>query len=168
MKKLFSLSILLIVSVFMISGIAFGWGSGDGSDYGQLQETTVFFNNSGAKMVHGQAVILDVSGTGVTAATTMGAYVTMVTGTADSNYVVGVVKEASLDQTPVIVVTRGPIDTLVADSSEAISAGSQVGTAGTAIQGAVGVGTNLGVALEAGDGTDGSYLFVWVNPSNSD
>lgn len=165
MKKLFSLSILLIVSIFMVSGIAFGWGSGDGSDYGQLQETAVFYNNSGVRLIHGMAVILDTSGT---AATTLGAYVTVGAASADSNYVVGVVKEAADIGMPVVVVTRGPIDTLVQDSSEAISAGSQVGTAGSGEKGAVGVGTNLGVALEAGDGTDGSYLYIWVSPSNSD
>jgi hypothetical protein len=158
----------LIACLFAVSGVAFGWGSGDGSDYGQLQETTVFFNNSGVRLVHGMAVIIDVSGTGVTAATTMGAYVTGATASADSNYVVGVVKEAANDQMPVVVVTRGPIDALVQDSSEAISAGTQVGTAGTGTIGCVGAGTNLGVALEAGDGTDGSYLYIWVNPSNSD
>jgi hypothetical protein len=167
MKKLFMLSTLLIVSMFLVSGVAFGWGAsgGDGSDYGQLQETAVFYNNSGAILVHGQAVILDTS---ATAATTLGAYVTTATASADSDYVVGVVKQAAGIARPVVVVTRGPIDCLVQDSSEAISAGSTVGTAGSGTTGMIGAGDNLGVALENGDGTDGSYLYVWVNPSNTD
>lgn len=178
-KRLFSLAALLFASVLAFSGVAFGWGStgGDGSDYGQLQETAVFFNNSGKKMVHGQAVVLDLDSTAsttdpvksaITAGTTMGAFVETLIAAADSDLAVGVVKVASANQTPVIVVTRGPIDTLVQDATEGISAGSQVGTAGSGTTGLVGVGTNLGVALEAGDGTNGSYLYIWVSPSNSD
>ena len=167
MKKLFILSTLLFVSILAISGVAFGWGasSGDGSDYGQLQETAVFYNNSGLPLVHGQVVILDTS---ATAATTLGAYVTTVTVSADSDYAIGVVKQAARASSPVIVVTKGPIDTLVQDSSEAIAAGTEVGTAGTGTVGCAGAGTGLGLALEAGDGTDGSYLYIWIDPSHID
>jgi hypothetical protein len=167
MKKLFLFSTLLFVSILTISGVAFGWGSGggDGSYYGQLQELAVFYNNSGVRLVHGMAVILDTSGT---AGSTLGAYVTGATASADSDYCVGVVKTAADASMPVTVVTRGAIDTLVQDSSEAISAGSEVGTAGTGTIGCVGAGSNLGVALENGDGTDGSYLYIWVNPSSTD
>ncbi len=165
MKKLFIFSALLIVSILAVSGVAFGWGSqgGDGSDYGQLQETAVFYNNSGAKMVHGQAVVLDSTGT---AGSTLGAYVTTLK-TADSVLVVGVVKSPAADGTPVVVVTKGPIDTLVADSTDAVTTLTAVGTSTTEL-GAVGGGTNLGIALEAGDSTDGSYLFVWVDPTGAD
>lgn len=179
MKKYFMSFALLFALVFAFNGVAFGWGAngGDGSDYGQLQETAVFFNNSGRRMVHGMAVVLDLDSTAsttdpvksaVTAATTMGAYVETLTASADSDLAVGVVKVAADNQTPVVVVTRGPIDTLVQDSSEGFAAGGQVGTAGSGNYGLVGGGTNLGVTLEAGDGTDNSYAFVWVSPSNSD
>jgi len=178
-KRLFSLVTLLFAIVLASNGVAFGWGStgGDGEDYGQLQETAVFFNNSGIRIVHGMAVVLDLDSTASstdpvkiapTAETTLGACVEALVATADSDLAVGVVKVAANNQTPVIVVTKGPIDTLVQDSSEAIAAGGQVGTAGTGTAGLVGAGTNLGVALEAGDGTNASYLFIWVNPSNSD
>ena len=187
MKKYLS---LLIIPLFVLTfnGMAFGWGStgGDGSDYRQLQETAVFLNNSGIRMVHGQAAVLDLDSTAstsapvksaVTAGTTMGAYVELlgcgggcgdIAHSADSNLAVGVVKVAADNQTPVIVVTRGPIDALVVDSSEAISAGSTVGTAAVGEAGTIGAGSNLGIALEAGDGTDGSYCFIWVSPANSD
>src|SRR3990167_1493461 len=132
MKKLMSLVALLFALGLAFNGACFAWGTsgGDGSNYGQLQETAVFFNNSGAKLVHGQAVVFDLDGTGVTAGTTLGAYVETVSQSADSVLVVGVVKVAALDQTPVIVVTKGPIDTLAADSSDAITSGAAVGTAG--------------------------------------
>ncbi len=163
MKKLLSFA-LLFALVFAFNGDAFGWGSsgGDGSDFGQLQETAVFYNNSGRKLVHGQAVVLD---TGGTAGTTLGSYVTDLSLSADSRLVVGVVKQYADIGTPVIVVTKGPIDTLVQDASEAVSAGAAVGTAGTGEYGSVGAGSNLGVCLEAGDGTDGSYAYVWVSPT---
>ncbi len=166
-KKLFSLTTLLFALVLAFNGVAFGWGttSGDGSDYGQLQETAVFFNNSGVKLVHGTGVVLDLDGTGVTAGTTLGAYVETV-NTADSILAVGVVKIASEDQTPVVVVTKGPIDTRAYDSTDAVSSGSAVGTT-TGIKGLVGGGTDLGIALEAGDGTNDSYIYIWVDPTGA-
>ena len=166
MKK-FNILALLFVGILTINGVAFGWGStgGDGSDYGQLQETAVFFNNSGVKVVHGNPVVLDLDGTGVTAGTTLGSYVERING-ADSILAVGVVKHPSLNQTPVVVVTKGPIDTLAADSSDAVTSGSAVGT--STRPGEIGGGTNLGIALEAGAGTDGDYLFVWVDPTGAD
>jgi len=163
MKKIMSLA-LLFALVLAFNGVAFGWGSGDGSNYGQLQETAVFYNNSGAKLVHGQAVILDTS---ATAATTLGAYVTTVAASADSKLVVGVVKEPAAIASPVIVVTRGPIDTLMQDSSEAVTTGTAVGTAGSGTAGCVGAGAGLGVSLEAGSATDGEYDYIWVQPTGS-
>lgn len=178
MKKIFSLFALLFALVFAFNGVVFGWGSsgGDASDYGQLQETAVFFNNSGAKLVHGQAIVLDLDSTASstapikiapTAGTTLGTCVETLTASADSNLVIGVVKVASENQTPVIVVTRGPIDTITADASDGVSAGSAVGTAGSGEAGSVGVGSGLGVALEAGAGTDGDYIYTWVQPGTN-
>lgn len=166
MKKLLSFA-LLVALVFAFNGVAFAWGTtgGDGSDYGQLQETAVFFNNAGQLLVHGMAVILDTAGTGVTAGTTLGAYVTTA-ATADSILAVGVVKVGAADQTPVVVVTKGPIDTLAADSSDAVSINTAVGTALTGT-GNIGGGTDLGIALEAGAGTNGDYLYIWVAPTGA-
>lgn len=169
-KKLFSIAALLFAFVLAFDGVVFGWGaaSGDGSNYGQLQETAVFFNNSGARLVHGEAVVLDLDGTGVTAGTTLGAYVEMLTNSADSILAVGCVKYASDDQTPVVVVTKGPIDALAADSSDAVTSGSAVGTSGAGGRGMIGGGTNLGIALEAGSGSDNDYLFIWADPTGAD
>ena len=170
MKKLVSFFALLFALVLAFNGACFAWGSasGDGSNYGQLQETAVFFNNSGLTVRHGQAVVLDLDGTGVTAGTTLGSYVETVTGSADSVLVVGVVKNSAADQSPVIVVTRGPIDALAADSSDAVTSGSAVGTAASGGHGAIGGGTNLGIALEAGSGSNDDYLFIWVDPTGAD
>ncbi len=167
MKKSF-LFALLIALVFAFSGVVF---AGDGSNYRQLQETAVFFNNYGAALSAGQAVVLDTAGTGVTAGTTLGAYITVLSGTADSVLVVGVVSEQQTtcaDQTPCIIVTKGPVDTLSLDSSDAITINTAVGTSGSAGYGYIGGGTNLGVALEAGDGTDTGKTIIWVNPTGAD
>lgn len=171
MKKAILLSVLLFALVFAFNGTAFGWGttSGDGKNYQQVQETAVFFNNSGRHLGHGVAVILDTSGTGVSAGSyTLGSYVT-VTNSADSLLAVGVVKIPAADQSPVVVVTKGPIDTYAADSTDVVSSGTAVGTAGTiAESGMIGGGTNLGIALEAGAGTDRDYIVIWVSPTGAD
>ena len=169
MKKIVSFFALLFALVLAFNGACFAWGtaSGDGSNYGQLQETAVFFNNSGVRLVHGEAVCLDLDGTGVTAGTTLGAYVEDLS-TNDSVLAVGVVRVASDNQTPVIVVTKGPIDTLAADFSDAVTSGAAVGTSASGEAGSIGGGTNLGIALEAGAGTDADYLFIWVDPTGAD
>lgn len=182
MRKYLSLAILL--GAFAFSGIAVqevhAWGSatGDGSDFRQLQETAIFFNNSGSTLTEGMVVVLDRSGGGVSTGTTLGAYVTL-TGTqqagaetADSTLTIGVVKTVSVvDQRPVVIVTKGPIDTLCADSGDAVSSGSSVGTSDVLTvsgDGLCGDGTNLGVALEAGDGTDSGKIFIWVQGIGSE
>jgi hypothetical protein len=165
--KRYSFIALLFALVLAFNGVCFAWGTagGDGSNYGQLQETAVFFNNAGETVSAGAVVILDTAGTGVAADTTLGSYVTM-TNSADSILAVGVAKVSSSNQTPVIVVTKGPIDTLADDSADAVSINTAVGTTGG--KGRVGGGTNLGVALEAGDGTATGKLFVWVDPTGAD
>ncbi|MDI6732326.1 MAG: hypothetical protein QME16_00135 [Planctomycetota bacterium] len=169
MKKLCMLIALLFAEVLAFNGVCFAWGSasGDGSNYRQLQETAVFFNNGGNRLTHGEAVVLDLNGTGVTAGTTLGAYVEDL-ATADSILVVGCVKYAADNQTPVVVVTKGPIDALAADSSDAVSSGTAVGTTASGTIGSIGGGTNLGIALEAGSGSDDDYLFIWVDPTGAD
>jgi hypothetical protein len=156
--------------VFAINGIAFGWGTtgGDGTTYGQLQETAVFYNNTGEKIYSGWACTID---TTATAATTLGAYVNCVDA-ADSRYVVGVAKYTAVTGGPVVVITRGPALVESADSTDALTAGSSVGTTtltsgggsseADAIGGFVGGGAELGVAMENGDGTDHDEIWIWV------
>ncbi len=167
-KYLFSLA-LLFALVFAFSGVVL---AGDGKNYRQLQETGVFFNNAGRTLSAGQVVILDTSGTGVTAGTTLGSYITLVSG-ADSVLAVGVIAESQitcLDQTPCIVVTKGPVDTSINDSTDAVTINTAVGTSpNTATcDGCAGGGTNLGIALEAGSGADADKIIVWVNPTGAD
>lgn len=174
MKKLFLIAALLLAGVLGFGNAAFsmGTGSGDGTYYAMNQETAVFLNNSGETMSAGQVVILDSTGT---AGSTLGSYVTL-TSSADSILVVGVVKStSSLTGTPVVVVTKGPIDTQCADSGDAVTTvtavgASPVGAGGSTTngKGLCGGGTNLGIALEAGDGTDSGKLFVWVSPTGAD
>jgi len=174
------LAALLVVSVLGYNQAAYGWGTtgGDGTNYAQLQETAVFFNNSGSTLTEGMVVVLDISGEGVSSGTTLGSYVTL-TGlgqpgatSADLVSTIGVVKSASVaDQRPVVVVTKGPVDTLCADSGDAVTALNSVGTSDvltTTGNGLCGAGTNLGIALEAGDGTDTGNIFVWVQGIGSE
>ena len=92
--------------------------------------------------------------------------------TADNILVVGVVHESQLNvlsATPVVVVTKGPVKTRIADSGDAVSINTAVGTtATTGWLGSAGGGTNLGIALEAGDGTNGDKIIVWVSPTGAD
>jgi len=173
MKKNYSIATLLFAGVLAYSGVCFGWGAtgGDGSRFAQVQETAVFLNNSTTTMSAGQVVILDSSGT---AGTDLGSAVTHVNA-ADSVLVVGVVKSVLVQAAqPVVVVTKGPIDTQCADSSDAVTTVTAVGTTasgdsgGTNGIGLCGGGTNLGIALEAGDGTDTGNIFVWVSPTGAD
>ena len=182
MRKFRNILIAAIMAVSLLgySQIAHAWGTtgGDGSRFSQLQETAVFFNNSGSTLTVGMVVVLDTGGDGVATGTTLGSYVTL-TGTgqpsaeaADSTKTIGVVKSTSVaNQKPVVVVTRGPIDTLCADSGDAVTEGSSVGTSDVLTingDGLCGDGTNLGVALEAGDGTDTGNIFVWVQGIGSE
>jgi len=168
MKKLFMLSTLLFVSILAISGVAFGWGvtGGDGSSYKQLQEIAVFYNNSDLTLYHGDTVILDSTGT---ADTTLGSYVT-VTSSADSVLAVGVVVQKSLADTPVAVCTKGPAMTRIDDSSDAVTTLTAVGTSGGSgvTNHNAGGGSNLGIALEAGNGTNNDEIIVWVDPTGAD
>lgn len=178
MKKFYFIIFALLFAVclaFNGANKVYGWGTtaGDGSDFRQLQETAVFFNNSGQTMSAGQVVLIDLDGTGVAANTTLGAYVELAAASgADSILVVGVVKSTTaIDQGPVVVVTKGPVDTMCADSSDAVTSGSAVGTSGHTLLGQCGGGTNLGVALEAGDGADATTaanVFIWVDPTGAD
>lgn len=168
MKKLLSLTALLFAAVLAFSGVAFGWGSsgGDGSNYRALQETAVFYNHSGATLTTGQAVILDASSDDITTGSTLGAYVTT-TVIADYVPVVGVVAEGSfIDESPVVVITKGPAYARAADGTDNLTGYIGVGT--TAIgtsKGYVGGGTHLGYCLENGDGTDGHLQMIWVQPT---
>ena len=189
MKKILISLLAIPLAVSMFSGLAFGWGStgGDGSRYTQLQETAVFFNNSGHTLYHGWACLLDLAGTDGTSTpttgTTLGAMVDVESG-ADSVLVIGVTANAStsgyIDQGPVVVITKGPAVAVAMDSTDAVTSGSAVGTtvtpsatdggaSGLSIDGGqIGGGTNLGLALEAGDGTDFDEIVIWVDPTGAD
>jgi len=162
MRKFKILAILLAMMI-SFNGMAFGWGApgGDGSNYRQLQEVGIFFNNSGATIGHGQPVILDTS---ATAGTTLGAYITTTTS-ADSVLVVGCARGNTNSgwptASPIAVVTKGPIDAEV-NGADPVTAGNSVGTSG-AVNG-IGGGSNLGIALETGVG----LKFIWVDPTGAD
>jgi len=159
--------------ILSFSGAAFAGlgGGGDASSYTQLQETAVFFNNSGGVLSAGDVVVIDTTGSGVASGTTLGAYVTTTTS-ADSTLAVGVVKTRSVaDQRPVVVVTRGPVGAFCQNSSGTnVVAGTAVGTYTTA--GACDGGTNLGVGIASGDLTDGkstdSKTWIWVQGIGSE
>lgn len=170
-KKGLFLSVLLF-ALFAFSGTAYPWGStgGDGTRYSQVQEVGIFYNNSGATITTGMIVLNDTTGT---AGSSLGSYVTT-TSTADSSGIVGVVKSTSCaDGQYCEVITKGPADTLVLDSTDAVSTGNTIGTSSTTGYGGVfggydittyGSNNILGRALEDGDGTDTGFVYVWVNP----
>lgn len=165
MKKLFILSVLLIGLV--ISGTVYPWGStgGDGSSIYTLQETAVFFNNSGSTLWTGAVVVIDLTSSDATTGTTLGSYVT-VTNKTDSNLVVGTVKIAADDNMPVVVITHGPADTSYQGSSDGhTSIGDTVGT--TNKNGYAGAGSRLGFIME-NITTDGSEAWMWINPHNAE
>lgn len=167
MKKLFYLSALLFVAVLSFNRVAFGWGAngGDGSNWSQLQETAVFLNVSGGTLTSGMAVILDTSSSDITTGTTLGTGVTTTTA-ADNVLAIGIVKsESAADDTPVVVVTRGPVKARILDSSDNVITGAAVGTSTTA--GYVGGGTNLGMSLGPGTGVDVEFEYIWVDPAGS-
>jgi len=176
MKKYLMSLALLFVFVLAFNGVVFGWGTqgGDGSNYRQLQETAVFLNNSGQILSAGNVVILDTAGTDASSGTTLGAGITIAeTAPMDSVLAVGVVHEfqtSVLSGTPVVIVTKGPVKTLIADSTDAVTINTAVGTTAYVKDCAAcaGGGTNLGIALEAGDGTDGDEIIVWVSPTGAD
>ena len=173
MKKLFILSTLLFVSILAISGVAFGWGvtGGDGTRYRQLQEIAIFYNDSDRTLYHGDVVILDV--TDGTANSTLGSYVTYASG-ADSILVVGVAAELSTsgypNDGPVAVVTKGPALVRIDDAADAVSASTAIGTSGSsgAENSNAGGGSNLGIALEAGNGTNADEIIAWIDPTGAD
>ncbi len=169
---------LLLVTLLSLSltGKVWAWGAtgSDGGNYQALQETAVFFNNAGETMTAGTVALLDTGGIGVATGTTLGAYVTTPSDFApegtktDSILAVGVVKSTASDQRPVIVVTKGPVDTLIDDSSDAVSNRTAVGVSGLAGSDNAGGGTNLGISLETGSGSDGDQVIIWVSPTGAD
>lgn len=159
---------LLFALVLAFNGVAFSWGTtgGDGSNYGQLQETAVFYNNSGRTLTAGEVVVLDLDGSGVSCGTTLGAYVDVISA-ADARSVMGVVKSTSAaNGSPVVVVTKGPVKARSEDDSDPVTAGSAVGT--TTTPGCMGGGTKLGYALDSGNGSEGQLIWIWVDTHNSE
>jgi len=158
-KNHFVLALLLVLSLTIPSRV-WGWGAsgGDGTRYAMLQETAVFINNSGAALSAGDVVILD---TTATAGTTLGAYVTTTTS-ADDDLVIGVVTSASTaNGLPVVVVTRGPVDTRCNEFADDVASGDEVGSDTKPKN--CGGGPELGLPLEDGSGLNEDLLFVWVD-----
>ena len=149
-----------------------------------------FFNNDGATLSSGNVVILnDSTGTGMNNVTesvegaagtqrsemdvnasdgdvtNMGTYI-LRTVTADSPMVVGVIDDNTCaDQTYCRVQVRGPRKVVCADSTDAVGVNTTVGTSGIIGEcgdSTTGAGGTLGVALEAGDGTNGDPIFIWI------
>lgn len=178
MKNLNFIYSLLLMSFLSLSvtGKVWAWGAtgSDGSNGQALQETAVFFNNAGETMTAGTVAVLDTGGSGVATGTTLGAYVTTPSdfaaeGTkADTILAVGVVKSTASDQRPVVVITKGPADTLIDDSSDAVTLRTAVGVSGLAGSDNAGGGTNLGIALEGGSGSDSDQIYIWVDPTGAD
>ena len=176
--------------VLLLWGGAPAWAMVCGSGGGGLTESThdvfqhacyeYYFNNSGAARSSGEVVVFDTDGTGVNTpevasgarnladtdgsdgdVTNIGTYIEVV-GVADSPLVAGVIDEdACVDQGYCRVQVRGPRHVLCADSGDAVSIDTAVGT--TTRTGMCGGGNGLGVALEAGDGGDADYIWVWVD-----
>ena len=177
-KFIYSLLSVSLVSFLSLSvtGKVWAWGAtgSDGGNGQALQETAVFFNNAGETMTAGTVAVLDTGGTGVSTGTTLGAYVTTPSDFAsegtktDSILAIGVVKSTASDQRPVVVITKGPADTLVDDSSDAVTIRTAVGVSGLAGSDNAGGGTNLGISLEAGSGSDGDQIYIWVDPTGAD
>ena len=174
MKQSIRILSVLLLTCLVFSGTVYPWGSagGDGSRADSIREAAIFFNNSGGALVAGDIVVLDLTGTGVTAGTTSGAYVTTTT-TADATHVVGVCQDAALDQQSVRVITRGAALTNVLGLTDPVSTGSLVGTSTTAGFGgqhgsAKGVATgSVGIALDSTSGADAvdtAQIWVFVNP----
>lgn len=189
--KISIISALLFVGILAFSGVVYPWGAatGDGSRANAIRETAVFFNNSGGTIAQGSIVIVDTRATetgtaaggdlqqAVTAGTTMGSYITT-TSTADASGVVGVVlggTAGSVDcgnQSACIVVTKGPVDTLILDVTDAVSAGDVIATSTTAGFGGKFDGTCngqsntcvVGNILENGDGDDIGKAIVYIKP----
>ena len=153
-----------------------------------------FFNNSGVILSSGNPVVIDVDGTGVNSVTesvegpagtqrnevdvnasdgdvtNLGTYIE-ITQTADSGYVIGVIDaDTCANQSYCRTQVRGPRLVLCADLTDAVGAGTLVGTttlAGQCGDSAASAEGALGIALEAGDGTDLDPIMVWIDPGSS-
>ena len=163
-KRLFVLPALLIALVFAFGSTGYPWGStaGDGASYGQVRETAVFINDSGATITSGMVVILDTSATG----NALGSTVTTVAGN-DSVLAVGVVlSESVVDGGKAVVVTYGAAE-VIANGSDNWTSGQAIGTT-NATAGHSGDGTNLGIALEASVSGRTDHYRAWIAPTGAD
>ncbi len=160
----------------------------------QHSEYEFYFNNSGAVMPSGTVVVQDRTGTGVNVGisgslttvprgaaranvdtdssdgdvTNVGTYITTTTSN-DSAEVVGVVDDDSCaDQTYCRVQIYGPRLVRCAQSSDAVTTGSAVGSA-NGVSGRMGGGNGLGVALSACTATsDNAIGWVFIRPGGND
>lgn len=149
-----------------------------------------YFNNAGSALSSGSVVAFDLTGTGVNVTQhfsasrsdvdvngsdgdveNIGTYITTTT-TADDELVAGVIDDDSCaNQSYCRVQVHGPRLVRCLDASDAVGTGTSVSTSGTA--GVCGDAANdadgnLGVALQAGNGSDDSPIWVWIRLSATD
>ena len=129
--------------------------------------TMTVFNDAGRTVNSGEIVVWDQADSDVTV--TQLPYVTT-TNTADSVYTAGVMVSTCLDQSQCDIVVRGITTVRCMDAADAVAAGTAVGRSASddGMCGDYVPAANaaaLGVALEAGGGTNYEYLSVFVNPT---
>ena len=132
--------------------------------------TMTVFNDAGRTVNSGEIVVWDQADSDVTSSQLP--YVTT-SSTADDVYTAGVMVTTCLDQSQCDIVVRGITTVRCMDSSDAVAAGTTVGQSASD-DGMCGDytpaanKTSLGVALEAGGGTNYEYLSVYVNPTTGE
>lgn len=170
MKKLFIvlLSALMVFGFLTQARAETSTSAYTGKRYEEQQVFVMAFNNSGSTLNTTSVVILDLSGTGVTAGATLGSYVTTTT-TADSVRVFGVADESIDDQSVGRICIRGPHQVrLVATSSpSSIGIGDLIttsATAGRVAEYSTADGTAGGVLGRSLETTTNEDFWIWVNP----
>ena len=182
---------LLLIGGSSASAMVCGGGySSTESNHTSLEHACYewYFNNAGVTLSSGNPVVFDMNGTGVNGitetsegvagaaksqfdvnasdgdVTNLGTYIEL-TSTADDGGIAGVIDENTCaDQTYCRVQVRGPRTVLCADSSDAVTVSTLVGTSTLPGQcGDSGAGEgSLGVALESGDATNEDPIMVWI------
>ena len=167
MRKLFFAFALLLAG----SGVV--WADGipqvvDPRNNAQSPWTVTVFNDSGATIASGEIVVWD---TGDADVTTSGRpYVTQ-SATDSDPATAGVMLNTCPDQSACDIVVLGITEVRCMDASDAVTSGDLVsnsdvdsGLCGDHTAGAD--NRAIGIALEAGDGNDYSYITVFVYPAD--
>ena len=171
---------LVLVSCLLL-GVPKVWAESSATAYDATfrsqQVFVVAYNNSGGTLNRDNVVILDRNGTGVTAGTTLGSYITTTT-TTDSIYVFGVTDESIPNGTLGRVCVRGPHKAVSITSQTSssfntvgniLSASSTAGTYGFYTTADGTAGGRLGYLINATATTDtgdaSNTFWIWVEPS---